>query len=145
MTTPAATSPSFTDAAERALQGDPVMIREVLSVIGAFSVRLLTAFLILAITLWAAKRLANVARRAIQRVPHHHHPGDTTLSDFVAGVVRLQQELEQLDIQRGHELHQGAARLSCLIVQGPVLLSAKGDFRNGLASDAVEPQHVHRQ
>ncbi|WP_292020674.1 mechanosensitive ion channel family protein [Brevundimonas sp. UBA875] len=135
MTTPAAAPPSFTDAAERALQGDPVMIREVLSVIGAFSVRLLAAFLILAITLWAAKRLANVARRAIQRVPHHHHPGDTTLSDFVAGVVRyvviavgLIAVLQQIGIQATSVLAVlGAASLAIgLALQGALSNVAAG-------------------
>lgn len=78
---------SFFDAVKGALAGDAVMAREALGVLGAFSVRLLTALLILAITLWAAKRLARLAQRGVQRLPHHH-PADQTLGDFVSALVR---------------------------------------------------------
>lgn len=84
MSTP---EPSFFDAAKGALAGDSAMTGEVIGALGAFSVRLFTALLILAITLWAAKRLARLAQRAVQRLPHHH-PADQTLGDFVSALVR---------------------------------------------------------
>lgn len=52
---------SFFEAGRRALQGDPVMVREVLAAIGAFSVRLAVAAVILAVTFWAARKLANLS------------------------------------------------------------------------------------
>ena len=79
-------SPSFLQAVQRTMSGDAVMLQEATRVIGAFSVRLLTALVILAVTLWAAKRLARVAERAVARLPHHH-PADKTLGDFVSALV----------------------------------------------------------
>jgi len=132
---PAPQDVGFLDAGRRALQGDPVMIREVLSAIGAFSVRLLVAGIILLITFWAAKRLAMLAKRAVQKVPHHHHPGDTTLSDFVSGLVKylviaigLVAVLQQLGVQATSVLAVlGAASLAIgLALQGALSNVAAG-------------------
>lgn len=126
---------SFLEAGQRALQGDPEMIRQVLTTIGAFSVRVVVALVILMITLWAAKRVSMLARRAIQRVPHHHHPGDTTLGDFVSGLVRylviaigLIAVLQQLGVQATSVLAVlGAASLAIgLALQGGLSNVAAG-------------------
>lgn len=135
MQTPPPEPVSFLEASRRALEGDPVMIREVLAAIGAFSVRLLVAVVILAVTLWAAKRLSNFARRTIQKVPHHHHPGDTTLSDFLSGVVKwvviaigLVAVLQQVGVQTASVLAVlGAASLAVgLALQGTLSNVAAG-------------------
>lgn len=126
---------SFFEAGQRALQGDPVMVREVLAAIGAFSVRLLVAAVILAGTFWAARKLANLVRRAVGRMPHHHHPGDTTLSDFVSGLVKyvviaigLVAVLQQLGVQATSVLAVlGAASLAIgLALQGALSNVAAG-------------------
>lgn len=135
MQTPTPDQPSFFEAARRALEGDPEMIRQVLGAIGAFSVRLLVAVAILAVTFWAAGRLAKIARQALGRVPHRQHPGDTTLSDFVAGLVRylviaigLVAVLQQLGVQATSVLAVlGAASLAIgLALQGALSNVAAG-------------------
>ena len=135
MQTPPPEPVSFLEASRRALEGDPIMIREVLAAVGAFSVRLLVAAVILAITLWAAKRLSSLARRTIQRVPHHHHPGDTTLSDFLGGLVKwlviaigLVAVLQQVGVQTASVLAVlGAASLAVgLALQGTLSNVAAG-------------------
>jgi small conductance mechanosensitive channel len=112
-----------------------VMVREVLAAVGAFSVRLLVASIILIITLWAAKRLSRFARRAVQKVPHHHHPADTTLSDFLSGAVKwvviaigLVAVLQQVGIQTASVLAVlGAASLAVgLALQGTLSNVAAG-------------------
>lgn len=88
MPTPAATEPTFIDTAMRAASGDQEMLRQLLGVAGAFSMRLLVAAAILAFTLWAAGRLANLTERGVGRLTRRHHPADQTLSDFASALVR---------------------------------------------------------
>ncbi|QBX38386.1 mechanosensitive ion channel [Brevundimonas sp. S30B] len=136
MQTPPPEAPvPFLEAARRALEGDPVMVREVLGAVGAFSVRLLVAAIILALTLWAAKRLSNFARRALGRLPHRNHPGDTTLSDFLSGLVKwlviavgLVAVLQQVGVQTASVLAiLGAASLAVgLALQGTLSNVAAG-------------------
>ena len=136
MQTPPPEAPvSFLEAARRALEGDPIMVREVLGAVGAFSVRLLVAAIILALTLWAAKRLSNFARRALGRLPHRNHPGDTTLSDFLSGLVKwlviavgLVAVLQQVGVQTASVLAiLGAASLAVgLALQGTLSNVAAG-------------------
>lgn len=135
MQTPTPAPVPFIEAVRRALEGDPVMVREVLAAVGAFSVRLLVASIILIITLWAAKRLSRFARRAVQKVPHHHHPADTTLSDFLSGAVKwvviaigLVAVLQQVGIQTASVLAVlGAASLAVgLALQGTLSNVAAG-------------------
>jgi len=88
-----------------AMSGDPVMIRNLAATLGAFSVRMLVAVLILLATLWAARRLSNLAEAAIMRA-HHSRSADRTLATFVAGLVKyvviaigLIAVLQQLGVQ----------------------------------------------
>lgn len=136
MQTPPPEAPvPFFEAARRALEGDPVMVREVLSTVGAFCVRLLVAAIILALTLWAAKRLSGFARRTLNKVPHRNHPGDTTLSDFLSGLVKwlviaigLVAVLQQVGVQTASVLAiLGAASLAVgLALQGTLSNVAAG-------------------
>jgi small conductance mechanosensitive channel len=71
-----------------ALSGDPVMLRSLAATLGSFSMRLVVALLILAVTLWLSRRLGKAAERALTRIPHHHQPADSTLSTFVSTLVR---------------------------------------------------------
>ncbi|PZQ53604.1 MAG: mechanosensitive ion channel family protein [Phenylobacterium zucineum] len=77
----------FFEMVSMAFSGDPVMLRGLAATLGAFSVRLLVAGLILLATLWLAKRLGQVARRGLQGLPRHH-PGDETLATFVSTFVK---------------------------------------------------------
>jgi len=77
----------FFEMVGMAFSGDPVMLRSLAAALGAFSVRLLVAVLILLATLWLAKRLGRVAQRGLQRLPKHH-PGDETLATFVSAFVK---------------------------------------------------------
>lgn len=79
--------PSLIETAQRAFGGDAAMLRELASVVAGYSVRIVVAVLILAVTLWASKRLARFSRRGVDRLPHKH-PADETLADFVSAVVR---------------------------------------------------------
>ncbi|MDB5420112.1 MAG: hypothetical protein JWR59_59, partial [Brevundimonas sp.] len=102
------------------------MARELAGVIGVFSVRILVAILILAITLWASQRLARLAHKAVDRLPHHH-TADETLADFVSALVRyliiaigLVAVLQQIGVQATSVLAVlGAASLAVgLALQG---------------------------
>lgn len=64
------------------------MLLLLLSLAGAFAVRLLVAALILGITLWASRRLARLAEHGVARLTQHQGPSDGTLSGFVSAVVR---------------------------------------------------------
>lgn len=93
------------DPLSLALSGDPVILRSLAVTAGAFSVRILVAALILAVTLWAAARLAKLAERAMERV-HRQNPADRTLGTFVSALVRylvvaigLIAVLQQLGVQ----------------------------------------------
>ncbi|MEW5686427.1 MAG: mechanosensitive ion channel family protein [Pseudomonadota bacterium] len=77
----------FFEMVGMAFSGDPVMLRSLAATLGAFSVRLLVAALILLVTLWLAKRLGGVARKGLQGLPRHH-PGDETLANFVSTFVK---------------------------------------------------------
>ncbi|OJU14019.1 MAG: hypothetical protein BGN86_13750 [Caulobacterales bacterium 68-7] len=64
------------------------MIRQLLATMGSFSVRLLVAGIILAVTLWAADRLAKLTAKGVETLNGRHHPADRTLSSFISTLVR---------------------------------------------------------
>ncbi|MDP3173555.1 MAG: mechanosensitive ion channel [Phenylobacterium sp.] len=110
----------------KALSGDPVMLRGLAAVLGAFSIRVLVALAILAVTLWAANRLASLVERSVTRV-HRSQPADQTLSRFISGLVKyvvvaigLVAVLQQLGVQATSVLAVlGAASLAIgLALQG---------------------------
>jgi len=110
-----------------ALSGDPVMMRSLAATLGSFSMRLLVALLILAVTLWLAKKLGKVAEKALTRLPHHQQPADGTLATFVSTLVKyvivaigLVAVLQQLGVQATSVLAVlGAASLAIgLALQG---------------------------
>lgn len=84
---PPSAAPSLIETTRRAFGGDATMARDLAAVIGVYSVRIVVALLILAVTLWASKRLAALAHKAVDRLPHHH-AADETLADFVSALVR---------------------------------------------------------
>lgn len=117
----------FVEMAGMALSGDPVMMRALMATLSAFSVRLIVALLILAVTLWVAGRLAGLVERALARMPHRQHPGDRTLAVFISTLVRylvvavgLIAVLQQLGVQTTSVLAVlGAASLAIgLALQG---------------------------
>jgi small conductance mechanosensitive channel len=117
----------FFDMAGKAMSGDPVMMRGLAATLGAFSVRLLVALLILMVTLWLAGRLARIAERTIERLPHHNRAPDRTLALFVSTLVRyvvvaigVVAVLQQLGVQATSVLAVlGAASLAIgLALQG---------------------------
>lgn len=63
----------FFDMVRMAISGDPVMLRNLATTLGAFSVRLCVALLNLVATLWLARRLGRAAEQALGKVPHHQH------------------------------------------------------------------------
>ena len=69
MTTVAAGDPGLVGTVQSAFSGDAPMARELAGVVGVYSVRLLVALLILAVTLWASKRLARLVHRAVDDCP----------------------------------------------------------------------------
>jgi small conductance mechanosensitive channel len=118
-----------------ALSGDPVMLRTLAATLGAFSMRLVVALLILTVTLWLARRLGAVAERAIGRLPHHNHAADRTLATFVSTLVKyvvvavgLVAVLQQLGVQATSVLAVlGAASLAIgLALQGTLSNVAAG-------------------
>jgi small conductance mechanosensitive channel len=124
----------FFDMVGMAVSGDPVMLRNLAATLGAFSVRILVAGLILALTLWAAKRLGRIAERGVDRL-NRHHPADTTLASFVSGLVRylviaigLIAVLQQLGVQATSVIAVlGAASLAIgLALQGTLSNVAAG-------------------
>ncbi|MBU1378318.1 MAG: mechanosensitive ion channel family protein [Alphaproteobacteria bacterium] len=117
----------FFDMVGLALSGDPVMLRSLAATLGAFSMRLFVALLILAVTLWLARRLGGVAQRALTRLPHNQQPADGTLATFVSTLVKyivvavgLVAVLQQLGVQATSVLAVlGAASLAIgLALQG---------------------------
>jgi small conductance mechanosensitive channel len=132
--TPDPVTPLF-EMIGRAMSGDPVMLRTLAATLGAFSVRLLVALLILAVTLWLAKRLGGVAERAIARLPQHGDRQDRTLSLFVSKLVKylviaigVVAVLQQLGVQATSVLAVlGAASLAIgLALQGTLSNVAAG-------------------
>ena len=77
----------FFDMVGMAVSGDPVMLRNLAATLGAFSVRILVAGLIFALTLWAANRLARLAEAGVERI-NRHHPADKTLGGYVSAMVK---------------------------------------------------------
>jgi len=136
---------TFFQTVQRALSGDAVMLREVAGVLGAFSIRILVAALILAVTLWAAKRLARIAARAVDRFPHHH-PADKTLGDFVSALVKyvviaigLIAVLQQIGVQATSVLAVlGAASLAI----GLALQGTLGNVAAGVMILLLRPYRV---
>ncbi len=113
--------------AGRALSGDPVMLRGVIASLGAFSIRLIAAAVILGVTLWLARKLGSLAERALGRLPHHQQTADKTLAIFVSTLVKyvviavgLVAVLQQLGVQATSILAVlGAASLAVgLALQG---------------------------
>lgn len=110
-----------------ALSGDPVMLRSLIATLGAFSIRLLVALLILGVTLWLARWLGGLAKRTLERLPHQQQPADGTLALFVSTLVKyvviaigLVAVLQQLGVQATSVLAVlGAASLAIgLALQG---------------------------
>jgi len=142
---PPASDLTFFDTVQRALSGDTVMLREVAGVLGAFSVRVLVAALILALTLWAARRLARIAAKAVDRFPHHH-PADKTLGDFVSALVKyvviaigLIAVLQQIGVQATSVLAVlGAASLAI----GLALQGTLGNVAAGVMILLLRPYRV---
>lgn len=119
----------LTDTVAMAMSGDPVILRNLAATLGAFSVRILVAAAIFAVTLWAAKRLARGAERALARLNARHagHPADDTLPAFAGGLVKylviavgLIAVLQQLGVQAASVIAVlGAASLAVgLALQG---------------------------
>ena len=117
----------FFEMAGMALSGDPVMLRSLAATLGSFSMRLLAALLILAVTLWLARKLGKLAEKALTRLPHHQQPADGTLATFVSTLVKyvvvaigLVAVLQQLGVQATSVLAVlGAASLAIgLALQG---------------------------
>ncbi|MFN3514770.1 MAG: mechanosensitive ion channel family protein [Phenylobacterium sp.] len=125
---------SVTAMVNTAMSGDPAVVRDLMGTLGAFSVRIVVAGLILAATFWASRRLSRLVQRALERV-HKHHPADRTLSIFVGALVRylvvaigLIAVLQQLGIQATSILAVlGAASLAIgLALQGALSNVAAG-------------------
>lgn len=126
----------FAEMLGMALSGDPVMLRGLAATLSAFSIRLIVALLILAVTLWLAGRLAGLVDRAISRLPaHRRHPADRTLAVFISTIVRylviavgLIAVLQQLGVQTTSVLAVlGAASLAVgLALQGTLSNVAAG-------------------
>ena len=133
------------EAARGALAGDEVMVRQLAGVAGSFSVRLAVALLILAVTIWASKRLAVLARRAVHRLPRHH-PADQTLGDFISAAVRylviavgVVAVLQQLGVQATSVLAVlGAASLAV----GLALQGTLGNVAAGVMILVLRPYRV---
>jgi small conductance mechanosensitive channel len=124
----------FFDMVGMALSGDPVMLRNLAATLGAFSVRILVAGLIFAVTLWAANRLARLAQAGVERI-NRHHPTDKTLGGFVSAMVKylvivigLIVVLQQLGVQATSVIAVlGAASLAVgLALQGTLSNVAAG-------------------
>jgi small conductance mechanosensitive channel len=122
------------DMVGMAASGDPVMLRNLAAVLGAFSVRVLVAGLILAVTIWLANRVAAVAKSGVERV-NRHHPADHTLGEFVSAIVKyvviaigLIAVLQQLGVQATSVIAVlGAASLAVgLALQGTLSNVAAG-------------------
>lgn len=118
-----------------AFSGDPVMLRNLAGTLGAFSVRILVAAAIFAVTLWAAKRLAGGAEAALAKVHNRNHPADNTLPAFVGAIVKylviaigLIAVLQQLGVQAASVIAVlGAASLAVgLALQGTLSNVAAG-------------------
>jgi small conductance mechanosensitive channel len=124
----------FIDTLGGVVSGDRLVLRDLAATLGAFSVRLLAAAVILFVTLWLSKRLADATRRGVGRL-HRKHGPDTTLQDFASSVVRyvvvivgLIAVLQQLGVQATSVIAVlGAASLAIgLALQGTLSNVAAG-------------------
>lgn len=124
----------LTRVMDAAVSGDPEMLRGLAAVMASFSVRIVVAVVILVITLWAAKRVARVTERGMQRL-NRHTPADKTLADFASALVKyviiaigLIAVLQQLGVQTTSVLAVlGAASLAIgLALQGALSNVAAG-------------------
>lgn len=128
-----------------ALTGDPETLRALMGVLGAFAIRLLVAILILVVTLWAAKRLAGIAQKAMGRLTHNR-PADPTLSAFISGLVKyliiaigLVAVLQQLGVQATSVIAVlGAASLAV----GLALQGTLGNVAAGVMILMLRPYRV---
>ena len=142
---PQGPDPSLIETARRAFGGDAAMARELAGVAGVYSVRLLVALLILGVTIWASKRLARLAHKTIDRLPHHH-AADETLADFVSALVRylviaigLVAVLQQIGVQATSVLAVlGAASLAV----GLALQGTLGNVAAGVMIVLLRPYRV---
>ena len=119
---------------DAAVSGDPEMLRGLAAMMASFSVRIVVAVVILVITLWAAKRVARVTERGMQRI-NRSNPADRTLADFASALVKyviiaigLIAVLQQLGVQTTSVLAVlGAASLAIgLALQGTLSNVAAG-------------------
>ena len=110
------------------------MLRDLAGTLGVFSVRILVAGIILAITIWAANRAARLAAVGVERL-HRQHPADRTLATFVSGLIKylviaigLIAVLQQLGVQATSVIAVlGAASLAIgLALQGALSNVAAG-------------------
>ena len=124
----------FTRVMDAAVSGDPEMLRGLAALTASFSVRIIVAIVILAVTLWAAKRVAGVTERGMQRFSRLT-PADKTLADFTSTLVKyliiaigLIAVLQQLGVQTTSVLAVlGAASLAIgLALQGALSNVAAG-------------------
>lgn len=88
MQAPAESPPPFTEALSRALSGDEAMRSGLVALVGGYSVRIIVAVVILAVTLWAAKRAGDLVGAAVGRFQVRTHPGDTTLQSLAGTITR---------------------------------------------------------
>lgn len=91
--------------AHAALSGDPAAWRRTLDSAGGLAVNLITAALILAVTLWASRWAARLLRQALERL-HRPAAPDATLVGFLSSLVRwsvliigLMAVLQELGVQ----------------------------------------------
>jgi len=142
--TPDPVAPFF-QMAGMAFSGDQVMLRNLAGVLGAFSVRILVAGLILAVTLWASGRLAAFAQQGLEKI-HRQHGPDRTLGAFIAALVRyivvaigLIAVLQQLGVQTTSVLAVlGAASLAI----GLALQGTLGNVAAGVMILLLRPYRV---
>jgi len=136
---------SFVHMVSMALSGDPVMIRDLAATLGAFSVRILVAGVILLVTLWAARRLSALVEAAIVRA-HRHRPADKTLATFIGALVKyvvaaigLIAVLQQLGVQATSVIAVlGAASLAI----GLALQGTLGNVAAGVMILMLRPYRV---
>lgn len=128
---------------------DENLVRKAVDLLGSFAVNFLVAVLILVVTLWLAKTMSGVVRRALTRV-HRRYP-DPTLASFGASLTRyliifvgLIAVLQQLGVQTTSILAVlGAASLAVgLALQGTLSNVAAGVmlliFRPYRVGDTIE-------
>ncbi|WP_293457631.1 mechanosensitive ion channel domain-containing protein [Phenylobacterium sp.] len=129
----------------QALTGDPESLRNLVGLVGAFSIRLIVAGLILGVTLWLAGRLARLVERSVARLSKSGST-DPTLTKFVAGFARymiiaigLVVVLQQLGVQATSVIAVlGAASLAI----GLALQGTLGNVAAGVMILLLRPYRV---